>query len=141
MGRWIEDENGVLNWHPKIKFYERENKIFSEADDKKLNKEEMKIVFKKLKRHFRKKVINSLRIEFNSNWNGHFRGGVFCNYYIDMPKQSSFRLLCHEFAHAIDYQKRGKSKHDKKLMRVIKRVIRYCEKKNWWEEELKKRTK
>lgn len=49
-------------------------------------------------------------------------------------------IICHEIAHIIDHEKRGKSKHDKKLMRIVKSVWNYAKRKNFWEEEIKRRT-
>lgn len=132
MGRWKPDENGVLTYDPfSLKFYKDEKELYAETYNKKLGSREIKIVFEKLKRHYKLDVL----LKHNARSNGHFRG-----YCIDIPYNTSFGLLCHEIAHAIDHKKRGKSKHDKKLMRVLGRVINYCKKKNWWKEELDRRT-
>ena len=115
----------------RLKFYSKENELYSEASKREISGEEVDIVFNKLRRHFKLNLYLSQR----SRWNGHFRG-----HSISVPYKTSFGLLCHEIAHAIDHKKRGKSKHDKKLMRIIGRVVRYCEKRNYWEDEIKKRT-
>lgn len=132
MGRWIKDKNGVMTYDPyTLKFYKDENELYAEAYDKKLSSREIGIIFEKLKRHYKLDVW----LRHNAIRNGHFRG-----YCIDVPHNTSFGLLCHEVAHAIDYKKRGKSKHDKKLMRILGNVINYCKNKDWWQEELDRRT-
>lgn len=132
MGRWKSDENGVMTYDSySLKFYKDEKELFSEAYDKEICGREVDMVFEKLKRHYKLEI----GIRHNKRRNGVFRG-----WYIDVPYKTSFGLLCHEIAHAIDKKKRGKSKHDKKLMRVLGRVVNYCKKKNWWQEELNRRT-
>lgn len=131
MGRWIEEEDGSKTWNPySLKFYEEEHKKFSESYNKKICGEEIEIVFRKLRRHYKLYCF----LVINGRTSGHFRGNR-----IEVPYNTYFGLLCHEIAHAIDNKKR-RSKHDKKLMRIIGRVINYCKKKNYWEEEIRKRT-
>lgn len=114
-----------------LKFYKDEKELYSEAYDKEICGREVDIVFEKLKRHYKLEI----GIRHNKRSNGAFRG-----WYIDVPYKTSFGLLCHEIAHALDKKKRRKSKHDKKLMRILGRVVNYCKKKNWWKEELDRRT-
>jgi hypothetical protein len=114
-----------------LKFYSDEKILYKEAYDKQLCGKELDLAFEKLKRHYKL----DLAIRHNKRCNGSFRG-----WYIDVPYKTSYGLLCHEIAHAIDKKKRERSQHDKKLMRLIGRVINYCKKKNWWQEELERRT-
>jgi len=117
-----------------LKFYDKEEQMFPEANKRKLTVQETKIVFSKLCRHFKL----DLTLFFNGRINGGFyEKGVRA---IELGKNLNFGILCHEIAHDLDHKKRGVTKHDKKLLRVIKRVINYCEKKGWWEDELKART-
>ena len=114
----------------RLKFYHDEQGKFREAYNRNISGKEVEIVFSKLKRHY--KLSQWLR--FNGSTRGHFRGHC-----IDVPYNTSIGLLCHEVSHAIDSKKR-RTKHDKRLMRILGRVVNYCKKKNYWEEELNKRT-
>jgi hypothetical protein len=116
-----------------LAFYRKEKELYKEAYEKEICGKEIEIVFEKLRRHYKL----HLYLTRFSRHNGHCIGGTR----IDVPYRTTFGLLCHEISHAIDHKKRSKSKHDKKLMRVIGRVIAYCKKKNWWEGEIAKRTK
>ena len=125
MGRWMKDEKSDFVYSPyRLKFYEEEHKIFSEAYDKKLDEDGIYKIFKKLRRHYKL----YLSINYNDTYTGHFRINN-----VEMPKKASFGLLCHEIAHAIDYKRRRITKHDKKMLRVMIRVTNYCKKKNYWE--------
>lgn len=108
-----------------------EQKEFREAYfDKELTSTEAKIIFKKLCRHF--KVNCSIYF-----WG--YNSGRANGWRIIVPYRCNFGILAHEISHMIDKKKR-RSKHDKKLMRIIRRVNNYYKKKNYWEIELNKRT-
>ena len=134
MGRWIKDKDGVLTYNPySLKFYETEMLKHRVAHGKKLSMAESKIVFKKLCRHYR---VDGT-IEFNSR----MKGGLCCRWVILVGTETTFGILCHEVAHMIDKIKRTDSKHDKKLVRIVDRINKYCQKKEYWEKELTRRTK
>lgn len=116
-----------------LKFYAEERKLYPEAYSRKLTTTETKIIFDKICRHYKLKWISL-------SFNGRRRGGIAGSGYIQLCYDPCFGLLCHEIAHIIDKRKRNKSKHDKKLMRLLGRVINYCKKRNWWQEELTRRT-
>jgi len=125
MGRWVKDKEGGFTYNPyELKFYEKEIDTFHESYHKELKGDRVDLVFRKLKRHYK---LGNLVIQHNKRKNGVFRG--WC---IDVPVDTCFGLLCHEISHAIDRKKR-KSKHDKRLMRIVARVNHYCKKKNWFE--------
>lgn len=125
MGRWVKDKDGSSTYYPySLKFYENEQNTFHESYHKELKGERVDLIFRKLKRHYK---LWNVTIRHNKRKNG-----VFGGWYIDVPVNTFFGLLCHEVAHAID-RKRRKSKHDKRLMRIIARVNHYCKKKNWFE--------
>ncbi len=115
-----------------LRFYENEHKEFPEAFSKNLSYKEIEIVFRKLCRHYkihpylqygRGSNANRFRIQLASVWG------------------MNIGVLCHELAHYYCYHKYGiKIGHGKKMWRVMKRMINYCKKKNYWEEELAKRT-
>lgn len=127
---WREDEDGVIIWKPRLVFYEKEHKIYSEAYNKQLSGKRLDFVFKKLNRHYKLNLV----IEHKGRTTGHFKSSYLRRQsWIEVPDDCGFGLLCHEIAHAIDKRKRGKSKHDKRFMKLIGRVINYCKKKNWWE--------
>lgn len=115
-------------------YYQKENEAFKDAFGRQMDWKESEMVYPKLCRHFKLRRVRlewtsgrnhpscaSWRITLNYNWN-------------------NFGILCHELAHLFMYQKIGKGGHNKKHWRVMKRMICYCQKKNWFEEELKRRT-
>ena len=129
----ISDSKMLLTGY-RLKFYYDETKRFSEAYGKDISYKETRIVFDKLNRHYKLNLGLMFRNirggKFRKNWNG----GM-----ITLPYKTTFGLLCHEIAHAIDCKKRNDTKHDKRLMRIIESVIKYCKKKDWWEREINKR--
>lgn len=118
-----------------LKFYSDETVLYSEAYSRKLDSQEAQIVFKKLCRHYKL----HLRLYFNSRRHG----GIYnSGGYVELGHSSSFGLMCHEVSHAIYRRKYGRTKtsHNKKLMRILGRLVNYCKKKDWWEAEINKRT-
>ncbi len=116
-----------------LKFYGVDEPTHREAYDKKISNEEARMVFKKLCRHYKLRWVNVY-------FNGRRHGGIAGGGRIEVKHNPSFGLICHEIGHIIDERKRGKSRHDKKLMRILGRVVAYCKKKNYWEDEIKRRT-
>lgn len=131
---WRKDNDGALTYSPfRLKFYEREHDEFQDAYARKLTRREAGMVYTKLLRHFK---LGTKYIYFKSRLSS---GGKANRRYIILGKSPNFGILCHEVAHLIDFRKR-RSKHDKTLMFIMRRVVNYCKKRQWWEKELKKRT-
>jgi len=116
-----------------LKFYADESMEFSEAYAKKLDSEQARIVISKLQRHFK---IGRLSLIFTDRI-----GGGKCNYggLIKLRWQTSIGMACHELAHLHGYRKYGIRGHNRRMKRVILRFINYCEKNNYWKEELQRR--
>lgn len=117
-----------------LRYYDKEHKEFKDAYDKKLTYEETRIVFMKLCRHF--KIFPYLEFGRSNRGNRH-------RVQLSHRDGRSFGILCHELSHTYTLKKydySNKRYHDKRLWRTHKRMINYCRKRNFWEEELKNRT-
>lgn len=44
----------------------------------------------------------------------------------------SILAICHEVAHHYEYMKKGNSRHAKPLLKIIKRMLKYCKKHEYW---------
>lgn len=57
--------------------------------------------------------------------------------------QMNFAVICHELAHTYQdvkgYREKGENWHNKRHKRIMKRMLDYCKKKNWFEEEINRR--
>ncbi len=115
-----------------LKFYEKERKMFPKEFASKMENEEAKIIFKKLKRHYK---IRQEMVFVHSGCNG-----KCSRWEVIVPIGLNLGLLYHEVAHAVDYDKRKKFKHDKKMMTILKRVFKFARKHNDWKEEVERRT-
>lgn len=116
----------------RLKFYDNERVEFKEAFEKSLSYNELEMVFKKLCRHF--KISPSLY---------YGRGSHANKWSIQIANRwgLNFGVLCHELAHVYTWKKYGcRVGHGKKMWNVMRRIINYCKKKNYWSEELDKRT-
>lgn len=121
-------------------YYRNEKEVFKTAFEKKLSVNETEIVSKKLIRHCK---LGEVHLAWTSG-NRHPRARrltwgsrqVLLN--IDW---NNFGILCHEFAHIRQIVKgnAGHNWHNKKHWRFMKGMIAYCERKNWFEAELKRR--
>ena len=103
-----------------------------------LTHEEARIVFDKLRRHYKVRV--SLYWRPRMRGGGSYHGGYNPTISLPAGKGTNFRVLCHEMAHALEKQKHGSTKHRKRLLRIIGRVCDYCRKHEFWQAELRKRT-
>jgi len=119
-------------------YYQQERAEFKEAFEKKLTIKGAEIVFAKLCRHFK----ISPRLEWTSGRNHpHACGSYLVRLNVDM---NDFGCLCHELAHTLHLKNRDSydndNFHGKKHHRIMKRMINYCLKKQWFEQEITKRT-
>jgi hypothetical protein len=113
-----------------LKFYEVERIQYQTEFEMTLGCSQARIVFDKLARHF--KIRQSL--EFRN-----ICGGNCSRWYIKVGYDTNVGILCHEIAHAIQFKKYGHFKHNKKLAKILARVIKYCLKHNYWDNELTRR--
>jgi len=109
-----------------LKFYQKERQRFLKAFNHKVTDEQARKIIKKLVRHFK---IPLVLIDFR----GHHGGGHAHSNIISVSHNPAIGVLCHELAHVFNKAKYGNWKHNKKLMRTIGTFIKYCEKKNYWE--------
>jgi hypothetical protein len=118
-------------------YYRNERENFNDAFEKKMSVREAEIVFAKLCRHFK----ISPKLEWTSGRNHpHACGSYLIRLNVDM---NDFGCLCHELAHTLHLQKglqNNENYHGKKHRRIMKRMVNYCKKKNWFAEELQRRT-
>lgn len=123
---------------PYLQYYQQERKDFPEPQAKTLTCKGVEIVVKKLSRHFK---LGNIDVEFTSGRN--YSKGSRYRVRINMSNMNNFLVVCHELAHV--YQLRilnfqsGDRWHGKVHNKIMKRMIHYCEKKNWFQEEIEKR--
>lgn len=120
-------------------YYEKENQEFNYGFSKKFrDKKEANLIYSKLVRHFKLKKVN---LEWTSGRNHPCCNGWKVMLNID---RNDFGVLCHEIAHLYQFQypkyKGNGTFHNKKHRKIMNRMVHYCQKKNWFEEELERRT-
>ena len=113
-------------------YYSKEKEEFKEAFEKKLEINSAEMIYKKLCRHWK---ISPTTVQWTSGRNHPHAGwGITLN-----KDWNNFGVLCHEFAHHYCQRKLSNHGHNKVHWKFMKRMINYCRKKNWFEEELKRR--
>lgn len=112
---------------PDLKFYKTESVQFEREESIKLTDQQARKIAKKLTKHY---GIQLEKLKFH----GHRQSGTSWNKRdaITVSHDPNIVLLCHEIAHQIQRQQNGKSRHDKKLLALIKKMLRYCMKKKLW---------
>jgi hypothetical protein len=132
-----------------LKYYLEERLVFPEAHKRELKStEEIRIVFRKLIRHFK---VGKHKWSQPSLFFG--RRNCANGNHVKIKIPTNFLVLCHEIAHSkhmkkVEHEKNiGKIPREKKIryhgrqhFRIMKSMIRYCEKKGWFEQELQRRT-
>ena len=125
---------------PYLRYYAKENEEFKEEGSKTLpNTDATTIVINKLLKHF--KLMN-VSINFTSGRNYSRAGSSSITINVSM---NNFLVICHEVAHIYQHQKLymqhldGERYHTKEHKRILKRMLNYCRKKNWFSEELNRR--
>jgi hypothetical protein len=120
-------------------YYMIERKEFAEAFDKKLtSSKEAIIIINKLLRHFK---LNLVQIYFTSgrNHSNARKWKITINF-----ENCDFGTICHEVAHVYQFQKLMNSGyenwHNKEHKKLMKRMINYCKKRDWFSQELDRRT-
>jgi hypothetical protein len=140
MGRikWITKDDGereptyVSDWHDK------ETEQYQEEHKKKVSDEDAEFIVKKIARHFK---LGDYSIRFHGNRDsGHIWYGGF-NKEVCLSHNPSFALICHEFVHPLCHKryKRQIAHGCKKWKYQLSRIVDYCKKKGFWEQELKDR--
>ena len=117
----------------KMKFYSVEHKHFPKHYATLLDWDSCVIVHSKLCRHYK------LPVELR--YNGR-RCGVAHHYgRIELGRSGmNVGVICHEVAHLVAYRKYREMKHNKKLYRIMSSVMNYALKKDFWSDEISKRT-
>jgi len=120
-------------------YYSDERQEFQEEFKKVLpNQDAGEIVIRKLLRHFK---LGKPFIYWTSGRN-HSNAGAW-SITINV-EQNNFGVICHEVAHTFQAQKdkheAGEKWHTKRHRRIMIRMLNYCRKKNWFADELTKRT-
>ena len=117
-----------------LKFYDKEREEFKKAYNILLDESQIN----KLKNKFRRKykldcmVVVKRRKKRNS---GRFMvlKLSFTNIQkIELAKEISLGTMIHEFAHAIEYEKYGKTKHTKRMMNIVRKVHRWVKSKDYF---------
>jgi hypothetical protein len=124
-----------------LTYYSNERVEFKEEFSKKLpNAKATTIVIRKLLRHYKLGNWKRFEIGFTSGRNYSKAGRWHIIINLD---DNNFGTICHEVAHTYQAMKenfeRGDHWHTKKHRRIMVRMLNYCKKKNWFEDELNKR--
>jgi hypothetical protein len=110
----------------RLKFYEMTNKIFEKEANTNVPKQHIDIISRKLSKHF--------NFEYRGWFNGKIRTCKARAWLIrrlvelNPHYDPSLLTLCEELAHLWDKQTGGDSRHSKRLLRKITRLINYCNK-------------
>jgi hypothetical protein len=140
MGRikWITKEDGereptyVSDWHDK------ETKQYPQEHDKKISDADAEFIVKKIARHFK---LGNYSIRFH----GHLDSGRIwyggLNKEVCLSHNPSFALITHELTHPLCHKRYKKQiAHGcRKWQYQLSRIVDYCKKKNFWEQDLKDR--
>src|SRR3990167_4782281 len=117
----------------KATYYRTERIDFKEQYEKKLSWQECVIVHKKLCKHY--------KLPCNIRYNGRICGRVHSHGLIQLGQQGmNIGVICHEVAHLVAYIKYRDMHHNKKMYRIMKSIMNYAKKKQYWNNELDKRT-
>jgi len=121
----------VSNWHDK------ETEQYQEEHKRKVSDEDAQFILDKIARHFK---LGKFRIRFYGyRDSGQIAYGFM--HEVRLSHNPSFALICHELVHPVGYKRYKKQiAHGCKKWRFqLARIVNYCRKQNFWEEELQRR--
>jgi len=117
-----------------LKFYDKEKEEFPQEKLMLIptQKDVIKIV-NKLVRHFKLSPLDVTFRKRKAHAGEYYKAKRWRKAYVNFHK-SKFNLLIviHEVAHHFLRDKTGKSPHTKKLMTLIRRLVKYCRKMDYW---------
>ena len=123
----------------RLKYYEKEEDAYCKAYGFKLTDDLARLVVRKLCLHFMKLheseicgcALRNPKVKFF----GHRQSG-YASYRgrICLSHNPSLGLVCHEVAHLVHRYNSKSTRHTKKLMRTVGRLIDYALKKKLWDE-------
>ena len=115
-----------------LKFYEKERELFPvESRMLVASNDRIELMVRKLCKHFK---ISTPRMTFTSYSVGHYyRAKKYRKALIDFPRRyCKILMMVHEVSHHYNQEKYGTDRHNKKLMKTLKRLMKYCIKKDYW---------
>jgi len=116
-----------------LSFYMKERKLFPTAYKLRVSDEEAIKIAKKLKRHFK---IPGFSITFYNSHKNTDRGKCLNPWLIRLAHSPSVGTICHELAHLYNRQHYGNWNHNNRLLRTLRMLIGYCERKNYWNSDI-----
>ena len=129
----------VISHPPRvIAYYAKERAAYPAAYSLKLTDEHAKKIVRKLCNHFIPKNHGFHLVGVELNFHGNRQNGrARLNGTITLSHTPSLGLICHEVGHLVDIATRKPSFrkrnwHTKHLMRIVGKLIAYCQKKNLW---------
>jgi hypothetical protein len=117
-----------------LKYYEKENEIFSDVNDYVnglLDINTILIISKKLLKHYK---LQFLHVELSKGECSSFVFSKTWNVGLKLKfskSRTTLGVICHEVAHAIEYEKYQISKHGKRHFRIMKGVINYSKRRGY----------
>jgi hypothetical protein len=121
---------------------ERYSKEYKDFFQKKVSEYQACFIVKKLEKHFK---LGGIWVRFYSNdWDS--GRASRCRYSIRLCRNPSLGVICHEVNHFLCWKiERTKQCEDirhgtKKWNRNLQKIFKYCAKKNFWQEEMDRKT-
>ena len=112
----------------KVKFYADEREEFPNEFGMKITQDEALKIIKKLSRHFKFRCPGVV-FKYSDGDRGLAKLG---GWIMNLPKSPNLGITLHELAHFHNQEKYKNSNHNKKLMRTLRRFMKYCRNKNYW---------
>jgi hypothetical protein len=109
-------------------YYAKERMEYPEEFRVNLSPNIVTLIVKKLIGHYKIKTHKEFRFSGGSTSQCVTYANTGKGYFKFSKKHTSIGVICHELAHAIEIQKRGKSTHANKHHNITKRLILYCRK-------------
>ncbi len=117
------EDGSIGRW--KLKFYYDEQQEFSRHYAKHITEEAIRELFRHLVEKF--SVANTKLTIVPRMRNGSFKWNKYVENEIKVGNETRLGVVIHEVAHAIDYQERDTTKHDKYMYNIMRMVMQYAD--------------
>ena len=116
-----------------MKFYATEREEFQTENNAHFEDTQAELICRKISRHYKIKLraVTFRNLKCSA-------GLAHIDHTITFQHEPSLMVICHELAHVYQWSVNRETRHSKKLLRIMRKMLKFAKKKNYWIYQKKK---